>query len=217
MTALIFSDTHLGNHFDPKKYLYLSTIIEGADKVIINGDFWDAYVCSFDQFIHSRWSQLFPLLKSKNAVYIYGNHDEEAWCDRRVELFSDIQGYRYKLQTASSTLHIEHGHTIAPVFADMGRYMPKIRPIGKFLSLRDRYGFKIARTMLINSKKKQNEAMKRWKLQSLEADSTLICGHSHVAEYDKTTKFVNSGCICYGLAQSITVNDGDISLQDTRY
>ncbi len=53
MKTLIFSDTHLTNKPDPKRMAFLKKIINEADRVIINGDFWDGVFISFDQFLSS--------------------------------------------------------------------------------------------------------------------------------------------------------------------
>ncbi len=42
MRILVISDTHLTHKFDQRKFEYLLSIISQADKVIINGDFWDS-------------------------------------------------------------------------------------------------------------------------------------------------------------------------------
>jgi len=97
MTILVFSDTHLTHRFNKKKFLFLSRIIKKADKVIINGDFWDGHISSFHRFINSKWSMLFKLLKQKKTVYIYGNHDRKEYCDSRVSSFSTIQTTHYKI------------------------------------------------------------------------------------------------------------------------
>ena len=97
MNILVFSDTHLYLPFDGKKFNFLKKIISDSDQVIINGDFFDDYMISFDEFIKSPWNQLFPLLKKKKAIYIFGNHDQEKFSDKRTEQFSDSQKIRYKL------------------------------------------------------------------------------------------------------------------------
>ncbi|KUK82735.1 MAG: Metallo-dependent phosphatase, partial [Microgenomates bacterium 39_6] len=87
MKTLIFSDTHLTDRLDPKKMAFLKKIINKADQVIINGDFWDGAFISFDQFLSSPWQELFSLLKKKQTIYIYGNHDKKERCGKGVSLF----------------------------------------------------------------------------------------------------------------------------------
>jgi predicted MPP superfamily phosphohydrolase len=113
MKILVFSDTHLTHVFEEKKYVFLKKVIESADQVIINGDFWDGYLTSFDAFISSRWNNLFPLLKQKKAVYIFGNHDKACFSDKRTSFFSDIQTKKYSF-VDGMTFYFEHGNTLLP-------------------------------------------------------------------------------------------------------
>ena len=73
MKTIIFSDTHIGKRCDRRRFEYLKKIISDADRVIINGDFRD-HVVKSDKFMNSKWKELFPLLKSKKTIFIYGNH-----------------------------------------------------------------------------------------------------------------------------------------------
>jgi len=86
---LLFSDSHLHPPIFKKAYFdRLVNLIEQADQVIINGDFWEGYFYSFDQFVNSKWNQLFPLLKQKHTIYLPGNHDLMSKLDKRTNLFS---------------------------------------------------------------------------------------------------------------------------------
>jgi len=118
MKTLIFADTHFSADFEPARYRAIIRLIQSVDRVIINGDFWDKYLTTFDEFVNSDWRQLFPLLKQKQTVYIYGNHDRLAYCDDRVKLFSSQQVDQYILETKDQTYLIEHGHTLAKEFED---------------------------------------------------------------------------------------------------
>ena len=116
MKTLIISDLHLGNHFDPKKLAFLQEIISAADQVIINGDFWEGLLFSFSEFVESPWKELFPQLKSKNTIYIHGNHDKKNLCDERVSLFSQEQKTFHRLQIGDLVFVIIHGHQFNPFF-----------------------------------------------------------------------------------------------------
>ena len=109
MNILVFSDTHLYLPFDQKKFNFLKKIISESDQVIINGDFFDDYMISFEDFINSPWNQLFPLLKNKHAVYIFGNHDQQKFSDKRLNSFSDVQTSIYHLSTINYQLIFTHG------------------------------------------------------------------------------------------------------------
>ncbi|MBI4226199.1 metallophosphoesterase family protein, partial [Candidatus Roizmanbacteria bacterium] len=123
MKILIFSDSHLTENFEEKKFNFLKKIIQQSDSVIINGDFWDGYRTTFDRFISSDWNKLFPLLKSKKTVYIHGNHDRETYIDQNASLFSDLQTHTYRLQLNGKVFIIEHGHRFYPLFDEI---LPRI-------------------------------------------------------------------------------------------
>ena len=114
MRTLIISDTHLTHRFDERKYYFLEKLISSYDHVILNGDFWDGYTTTFDKFVNSKWSGLFPLLKAKNAIYLFGNHDQERYTDERVNLFSVEQKKSHTIEIGIDTYHIEHGHVLEP-------------------------------------------------------------------------------------------------------
>ena len=67
MKYLIFSDSHLNDFFDERKFNFLKRIILNSDRVIINGDFWEAYDLKINSFISSKWNKLFKYLK-KNKL-----------------------------------------------------------------------------------------------------------------------------------------------------
>jgi len=112
MKHLIFSDSHLTDRFEEDKFKFLYRIISQSGRVIINGDFWDGYLTSFDKFIKSPWKKLFPLLLKKKTIYIYGNHDSPDLSDQRVNLFSIKQTEKYFIVSGEILLRIEHGQNI---------------------------------------------------------------------------------------------------------
>lgn len=135
MKTLVFNDTHFSNKFDSELFDYIAKLIKSADQVIINGDFWDAYLTTFDAFVTSEWRRLFPLLKAKHTVYIFGNHDKKEFMDERYSLFSDVQTMKHTLKSGENTFVIEHGHLLAPTYD--ARWLFKnniiVRPFYKLL------------------------------------------------------------------------------------
>lgn len=114
MKTLIFSDTHFSSRFDQSRCNYIASLINQADQVIINGDFWDMYQSSFDQFFNSSWSQLFPLLSTKQTVYLFGNHDPQSQSDERIKTFCQKTGLSHILESGNKKFFIEHGDTYVP-------------------------------------------------------------------------------------------------------
>jgi len=193
MNTLVFSDTHLTTKFDKAKFAYLSKIISRADKVIINGDFWEGYLISFAEFLKSDWQNLFPLLKKKETVYIYGNHDEKKLVNEGVDRFSVAQAYSYKVVSPNYKVHIAHGDKL---LTDQG-FLSKLPNYKAMIWAGAQVQSVVVKAFGPESWKRiggpQNEQMKLWKKTNLAADEILITGHSHFAEKDLKAGFVNAG------------------------
>lgn len=224
MKTLIFSDTHLLPFFDQKKANFLIKIINSADRIIINGDFWDGDLWSFDEFIKSPWKQLFPLLKSKKTIYIYGNHDKISKNDARVELFSDEQMLEVRLTYGKRTFIITHGDQYDLTFHKWFK-----NPLGKLLvhSKLFLYTIMLGEAILMRFwDKRISQKRLRWineeiknQMESRSFSNTwTVCGHTHSAEIDLENQFVNSGFVRAGLGQYLTINDvGFIELHEEHY
>jgi len=221
MNILIFSDTHLYLPFDEKKYNFLKRIIEKSDRVIINGDFFDNYMTDFDKFVNSPWNKLFPLLKSKKSIYIYGNHDKRSFCDKRVDLFSDIQAERYKIKTQNKTFIFEHGQKtrVTPDTAwelskeilhygmCIGHFFRRlmVKTFGKtFITLRFAH-------RNVKSKRRITDMYKP------QDNEIYIIGHNHFGEVDEKNHFAASGMILYGFASYLTIENDKICLHEEWY
>src|SRR3989338_7398847 len=110
MNILVISDTHLSLHFEEKKFRLLESLIKKHDQVIINGDFWEGFVISYDKFILSPWRNLFPILKMKNAIYIFGNHDLQEFGNGLFDAFSVSHTNDYRVKVNGHSFIFEHGH-----------------------------------------------------------------------------------------------------------
>lgn len=211
MKVLIFSDTHLTDNFEEKKFNFLKKIISRSDKVIINGDFWDGYLTTFDKFISSPWKKLFPLLKSKKTVYVCGNHDRFTYADKRINLFSVKQVTVYYLKNKNYKLIIEHGHKI---YRTIDEKLP--RKVNKYLSLAAGFFlnyFPLTRLLL----KMANSSIKNRVKNKRIKGEVLIYGHTHYAEKDINNKFVNTGSIENGIAEYVLIENGEIISVKERY
>lgn len=221
MRTIIFSDTHLTNHFDQNTYNFLYKLISSADKIIINGDFWDGEAVKFEQFIHSKWKKLFPLLLKKNTVYVYGNHDRKHRADNGVNLFSVEQTFECRLRVGKKDLVIEHGDRILP-FETEEQALSGHRPWWFYITaplypffehlLTHLFGqnfFKIYR--IFNSK------MKAYTATHLKSHEILVTGHTHCAEFNLKEKYINNGLIRHGIAQYMLVENEKIKLVSTHY
>ncbi len=213
MTTVIFSDTHLTDKFEVKKFLFLKKMINSADRVIINGDFWEGYITTFDKFIKSRWNQLFSLLRSKKAVYIYGNHDKKTMSDSRVNLFSEVQAEKIKIKVGRWKCLVEHGDRISP----SGDAKYSWFPINKYSISIMLFFYQI---MLYLFKERflcwyhQSHLvqMKKWIKENLSKKTILICGHAHLPIIDLDSRFINTGFIRYGYGQYLTITSEKFEL-----
>lgn len=216
MKILVISDTQLGSRFNRRKYDFLKRIIMNSDKVIINGDFWEGYETTFDKFVKSPWSGLFPLLKERKTVYLYGNHDKKEYSDKRVNLFSVEQGIQYKLKSGDKTFYFEHGHRITP-FTD--KYFKRAP---KFLSLAwtliEHIMTKLTGMWFIGLfYKKFNERIKKYAVGRFRNNEILICGHTSVPYFDVYSHYINGGWIKHGIAQYLLIEEGKVKAYDERY
>jgi len=217
--VIIFSDTHLSHHFNQDQCEFIKQATKLADQVIINGDFWDSYETTFDQFVNSEWQQLFPLLKKKKTIYLYGNHDLEKFSDERVKLFSITQADVVELTASDQKLRVEHGHRITPSLEDtlplFFNHVFMLR-LGNFLQ---RWGVKLAREKFLFVIRWHRNLLARYRVGKLVANSgqIFICGHSHLVEFSPDKKYINNGVIRWGLGQYLKVEDGRLDLIRSRY
>jgi len=221
MNILVFSDTHLYLPFDEKKYFFLEKIISQSDRVIINGDFFDGYMCRFDDFIKSEWSRLFPLLKEKKAVYLFGNHDKKEFSNQKTNLFSAIQADRYKIKINEKSFIFEHGHKIrvtADIFIKFSwDFLHRAVSFGHFFRnfMTRLFGwFFIRMRFKYRNGISKKKIMKRYSPQENEI---YIIGHNHFGEVDPKYHFAASGATLYGYSQYLTINNGKVILHEQKY
>ncbi|MGA2911434.1 MAG: metallophosphoesterase family protein [Candidatus Levyibacteriota bacterium] len=224
MKIIIFSDTHLTTDFEEDRFRFLKHIISQADKVIINGDFWEGWQITFSEFIESPWNKLFPFLKGKETIYLYGNHDKKEYCDKRVFLFSSHQATHYKFKIGNQSFFVEHGDRINfaykklfykqffksishyPFFVKRAALLEKIIVKSGLKRLLDRNGRLLTFEII---KQRDHE----------KGNSEIyICGHTHLGFYDKKHQFLNDGFIRHGVGQYVEINEkGEVFLRDMNY
>lgn len=217
MKTIIFSDTHLTHKFDEGRYKFLRGIISHADKVIINGDFWDYYWTTFNSFINSKWNQLFPLLKAKNTLYLYGNHDTLNWCNDKISLFSSKQNRKVTLKVGKKKLIITHGDIFSPGLDNYAAFYPALAEKGSqaFTSIET-----LGRTLLgeyFALGKLSNLRIRKFAQKYLQTNEILVCGHTHNLEYSPIQHYMNLGSIDFGMGQYLEINNNKIDLKNEKY
>lgn len=216
MKIIVISDTHL-HSFEEEKYRYLKKIIASADQVIINGDLWDGYIISFEKFIASPWKSLFPLLKKKKTIYIFGNHDKEKYSDERRKLFCIKTGSQFTLDFGQYSIHLEHGDRLAPKldarFPFFQRqpfgYISDVYPVfGAWFFGWDYFGIE---------NKSSNDTLKKYAKEHSRKKSVYLFGHTHTPELNLSIGYGNSGIIRWGFASYLVIENDSISLVKERY
>ncbi len=228
MKTIIFSDTHLTAKFEVNKFNYLLKLINSADRIIINGDFWDSHLIDFDRFISSPWRGLFPALRKKQTIYIYGNHDRAKKCDHRVKLFSAKAVDNYVFSQSAKTYYLEHGDRLLQgkrsfllelyyFFLRRSDDTFLDRLIHNMLHFFEQLGYKLIGSSLISNSKiaRRNNLI----INQLHTGKKhfLICGDTHLAEINKENGYLNTGYIGHGVASYCLINDGRISLVKEKY
>lgn len=218
MKILVLSDTHLTEKFDEKKFNFIKKIITPVDQVILNGDFWDGYKTTFNNFISSSWNKLFPLLKSKKTIYIFGNHDQKRFNDKRASLFSQKQVDRYLLKTEKYNFVIEHGNKIYP-FYDENTEIKTPLLIKLLFNIFERILIRTTGKLffIIPIGRRLNRTMKDRFKEKYSADKILICGHTHSPEFNTKNNFINTGFIMHGLAHYLLLNEEKLEFKEEWY
>lgn len=218
MRILVFSDTHLNDQFEEKKYRLLESNIKKFDRVIINGDFWEGFILTFDQFINSPWKGLFPHLLAKKAIYLFGNHDRQEYADKRTSLFSTKQLPQYKLLLGNKELIFEHGNRLLPFFDE---YIKFKQPMPRFMKTYNAINRPLTRTFkdkFINLVyRPQNKIIKNKLKKELKNNQIMITGHTHAYEIDLKNKYINTGFIRHGWAQYIIIENGKFKMINEWY
>lgn len=221
MRLLVFSDTHLNDTFEEKKYRLLESNIKSSDRVIINGDFWEGFIFSFDQFINSPWKGLFPHLVAKKTVYLFGNHDRKEYSDKRARLFSVKQSQQYKINSEDNELIFEHGNRLLPFFDEYIKFkqLNHIKPL--FMKAYNAFNRPLTRNYkdkFINLVyRPQNKIIINKLKKELIKNQIMITGHTHAYGIDLKNQYINTGFIRHGWAQYLIIENGKFKMMNEWY
>lgn len=216
MKILVFSDTHLTEHFDLEWFDYIAKLIKKADQVIINGDFWDGYLTTFDAFCNSEWQKLFPLLKKKQTVYVTGNHDKEEFMDERCNLFSDMRTLKHTFKCGRKSFTVQHGHLVSPA-ADHQYVLGNATFIRPFYRM---FTYSYLSSPLFNTvvnyvyqdytDLRQQFEIKEYVLKKYKKNSHFIFGHTHIYERDEDLNFFSCALTPRANNSYVLIEDGKV-------
>lgn len=224
MNTFVFSDTHFTKRFSLRQFRALTKLISEADRVIINGDFWEGLSITFDEFLQSKWNQLFPLLKEKKAIYIYGNHDDRIFSDERVYRFCDQAVDEYYLDLPEKKYYFRHGQEF--LFPQYFRDRHECH-LKRATSLRMRlsnyknwliqyiafeiFGPKILPSIVNHISQKERDKIGK-------PGYLLVCGHTHRPGYNPKRQFIDIGFFNFGWANYLSIDSkGEFDLVSKRY
>lgn len=210
MKTIIFSDTHLTDKFERAKFELLKRIIGECDQVIVNGDLWDGFVVTFDQFVKSQWQLLFELLKTKRTIYIFGNHDNELWSDGRREVFAFKWVNRYEFESGKVKIVVEHGCEAGELGGSSRWHSWWGRKIGWWVMIMDMVLYKAWRSGWTWVRLRKEHV-------TVSQNEIRVVGHTHVPKIDLERGYVNSGMVRWGEGSYVEVEEGVVKLVKSRY
>lgn len=228
-STIIISDLHIGEKVNKKRKRAFLETFRHYDRIILNGDFLDDY-WDYSKTRNSGWGPVFEALKSKEVIYIFGNHDRDS-IELRQATDDFITSYHdeYLLPVNEYELVIRHGHRIYPrpdkilytpaksIFQKIFKGIVKI--IWRLLYpiiLITRFSIeKYPKTLAYLQRsfvKPQNKRMKKYAQENLEPHQILVCGHSHFAEFSPQEQFINEGANSYNRIEYLSIRDGNLQL-----
>lgn len=216
--TLLFSDTHFSHIVDLKLLQYLKKRILSADRVIIVGDFWDVWHTSFDAFLASGWSEIFPLLKQRRTVYLWGNHDPKKYMDKRVKRFCSHIAREYIVKANGHRWIVTHGDIFTTTNEQLFRVTHEHEWAKSILRVWERIEYFVARKIGDRGLKMFDRKYDIAVRNAVKKDGRrYITGHTHVFRTDPTKKFLNTGFCRHGLAQTIEIVNGKFIFRSERY
>ena len=217
--AVIISDTHLGSDVCEAKLLhdFIDIFVwNNADKLIINGDFFDNL--DFRRLKKSHWnvlSLLRRISKHKEIIWIRGNHDGDA------EIISHLIGLdfkdEYSFVSGNKNILCLHGdkfddfiykYPATTKIADLVyRTIQKLdkRFLPQFIKQRSKTYLRCNENMIKSSRK-----------YAKEKQADIVClGHTHYATVDKKDSvwYYNSGCWTENRCSYLIIKNGEVSLE----
>lgn len=223
MKTIIFSDTHLTKKFDKRKFAFLKEIIQDADQVIINGDFWEGFTMLLEEFLNTEWKKLLILLGKKKTIYIIGNHDAQAKDMDHLFPGIRIKKDRYVFERKGKRYIVQHGDSYRLTFQHFIPLHLNENPTRlawitqSYIFLENLIVRNFGKNLLQQTYRVFNNELKRQLKKEAQKDDIFIFGHTHAAEIDLANQFANSGIIRHGLAQYLELTEEGLSHKEVWY
>jgi len=227
MNYLIVSDTHLRKEFDRKKFLFLKKLFEKYQNIIIVGDFYEGYSLTFKDLLKGPWKKILDILKKKNSIYLYGNHD---YYNKKNELLIKkifkIYQEDFSINIGKKTFYFHHGFKFLKTIDIKFKFYLLPKFITDFMINKINY-YQKHKIRAIQYKKNLNKiflekdtlkSIKKIKEIFSKRNFWVIFGHTHNRMIDYKEKIANAGFIDYGYASFLTISKtGKIKLHQKTY
>jgi predicted phosphodiesterase len=195
MRTLIFSDTHLTDHFDQSQCDYIVKLVKSVDQVILNGDFWDGYLCSYEDFARA-WQPLLGVLAKTKTIYIPGNHDRYEWLSKQRIHFASLHNDEVTVKIGNLRYRIQHGNTIAPEFDDrhqaLTQFFARFYWMIVWLRKHSLLGILMRKYDQRVSQDLEKTLIDYARAQSVQAD-LFVFGHTHLVANVPESQYLNPG------------------------
>lgn len=231
MKILIISDLHLGVNdkgdifgWEESDFLAILKKIVfqfGIEKIMLNGDIFELYKHN-KKDIEIEYYQLLYYLRSKDAIFISGNHDAISETGEQNYLITN---------TKREKIYIEHGHN-----ADFLNGTRFGRVVGRFLQsvLKKMCRFDLVNRIYINIVKFDDEIERiprsynsykylNYAMKLLKKYDVVILGHTHKMEMHKTwyynskKKYLNCGSCSLGRFHGIVLDTETLWYETVKY
>ena len=198
--ALVLSDLHLGSPICQADLIVQTLHQYEYDKLIINGDLLDSY--HIHRLCKKQWkvlSELRKISKTKECIFIVGNHDTN--CDIISTLlgFNFVKYYTEKIN--GKHIHFVHGDKFdsfiqnCPVITELASgvyfYLQKI-------DKKQKYTRKIKKMIKTWKNASDTLARKACKWADQLKYDAIVLGHTHIAKHETidNVEYVNLGSQC---------------------
>jgi UDP-2,3-diacylglucosamine pyrophosphatase LpxH len=205
---LIISDIHLGDKHS-RADLVLKVLKENKAKtIIIAGDLFDHH--NLHRLNKTHWkvlSKLRKLSKKCKIIYLIGNH-----CFLKAEFMSILLGFNCKdehiIELKDIRVLVVHGDIFDIYFTKykwITNFIIKIYYIIRhYTPFADDF-FRLFKNQTNNFVEKSSDIKQNaLKYVDMNGYDTIICGHTHLPEYDD--KYINTGSFCEKQASFVLIN-----------
>jgi len=213
---LIISDIHLGDK-KCKAEILLKVLKENKAKtIIIAGDLFDHH--NLHRLNKTHWkvlSKLRKLSKKCKIIYLIGNH-----CFLKAEFMSILLGFNCKdehiIELKNQKILVVHGDAFDIYFTKykwITNFIIKIYYLVRHYTPFTDDFFRFFRSHTNNFVEKSSDIKQNaLKYINMNGYDKIICGHTHLPEYND--KYINTGSFCEEKASFVLIDiDGKIILK----